>query len=76
MIGITREEPFVGEQDRDTGRAELVLDDIEGLLEIAQEATHVAHDEDIVTIFGLGSDWELRTFIRTPGYGEPTLRAD
>ena len=44
---ITGQDLLVDEQHRDTGRTELVLDDVEGLLEIAQEPTHVADHEDV-----------------------------
>ncbi len=45
--GVRGQQPLIGEEDDDAGGMEMVLDRDERLLEVPQEAGHVAHDEDV-----------------------------
>ena len=65
------EEAFIGEEDDDPGGMEMVLDRDERLLEVAQEATDVAHDEDVEGTSGGRADHRLPGG-GAPGGGPPT----
>jgi hypothetical protein len=57
--GVRAQEPFIGEEDDDTSGMEMVLHRDERLLEIAQEAGDVAHDEDVEGAGRGGADHRL-----------------
>ena len=67
-VGVRAEQSLVGEQDHHASRVKVVLNRDEGLLEVAQEAAHVADDEYVEgTCLGRGNHRLPRR--RAPGRG-------
>ena len=66
VVGITREQALVGEEDHDPRRLEVVLDGDEGLLEVAEEAAGISDDENLEGAC-TGSREHRLPLIRLPG---------